>query len=159
MVDGRLFNLPLLIFFRKGVYKLLFNIGKNVHIENGVFIDREHRKLNSSIIIMDNVLISRHVHIDYTGFLTIKNNVRIAQGVTILTHHRDLDELVKGNDVNIQTQLVIEENAYIGLNAIILSSCNYIGKNSRVGAGAVVTKDVPDNVLVAGVPAKVLNQL
>jgi acetyltransferase-like isoleucine patch superfamily enzyme len=58
--------------------------------------------------------------------------------------------------VNIPTKLVIEENAYVGVNAIILDSCNYIGKYARVGAGAVVTKDVPDYATVAGVPAKIV---
>ena len=54
------------------------------------------------------------------------------------------------------TKLVIRERAYIGSRAIILDSCNYIGKNARIGAGAVVTKDVPDNAVAVGVPAKVV---
>lgn len=51
---------------------------------------------------------------------------------------------------------MIEEGAVIGSRAIILNSCNYIGKNARVGAGAVVTKDVPDNAIVVGVPAHIV---
>lgn len=47
----------------------------------------------------------------------------------------------------------------MGSRAIILSSCHYIGKNARVGAGAVVTKDVSDNTIVAGVPAKVIKRM
>lgn len=92
--------------------------------------------------------------IDYSGFIEIKDGVKIAAGVKIESHHRDLEEYEKGLDVNIPTKLVIEENAYVGVNAIILDSCNYIGKYARVGAGAVVTKDVPDYATVAGVPAK-----
>lgn len=53
-------------------------------------------------------------------------------------------------------KLLIEEGAVIGSKAIILNSCNYIGKYARVGAGAVVTKDVPDYATAVGVPAKVI---
>jgi acetyltransferase-like isoleucine patch superfamily enzyme len=159
IVDGRLFNLPGLYSIRILTYKLLFNIGKNVRINNGLYINREHKKMTGFVKIGNNVRFGGSIHLDYTGFLTIKDGAVFADGVKVLTHHRDLEEYAKGNDVNIQTSLVIEEKAYIGTNVIILSSCNYIGKNSRIGAGAVVTKDVPDNVLVGGIPAKVIKQL
>lgn len=74
----------------------------------------------------------------------------------IESHHRDLDAYKMGLDVNIPTKLTIEENAYIGIRAIILDSCNYIGKNARIGAGAVITKDIPDYATAVGVPAKVI---
>ena len=48
----------------------------------------------------------------------------------------------------------IGENVWVGAGAIILPGCR-IGNNSVVAAGAVVCSDVPDNVMVAGVPAKV----
>ncbi len=53
---------------------------------------------------------------------------------------------------------IIEENAKIGANATILPGIT-IGKNSIVGAGSVVTKDVPPNCVVAGNPAKVINKI
>ena len=62
----------------------------------------------------------------------------------------------QGKDVNIPTELVIGEKAYIGTRAIILDSCNYIGKYARIGAGAVVVKDIPDYAVAVGVPAKVV---
>ena len=58
--------------------------------------------------------------------------------------------------MNIPTELVIGEKAYIGTRAIILDSCNYIGKYARIGAGAVVVKDIPDYAVAVGVPAKVV---
>ena len=104
----------------------------------------------------DHVLFAKNVFIDYSGFVTIENNVKIAAGVSIESHHRDLEAKEKGLDVNIPTRLLIREGAYIGTHAIILDTCNYIGKNARIGAGAVVTKDVPDYATVVGVPAKVV---
>jgi acetyltransferase-like isoleucine patch superfamily enzyme len=52
----------------------------------------------------------------------------------------------------------IHKNAWIGANATILPGVT-IGENSIVAAGAVVNKDVPDNVVVAGIPAKVIKSI
>ena len=52
-------------------------------------------------------------------------------------------------------KLLIEEGAVIGSKAIILNSCNYIGKYAGWGR-SVVTKDVPDYATVVGVPAKII---
>jgi maltose O-acetyltransferase len=54
--------------------------------------------------------------------------------------------------------IVIKDNVWIGASATINPGVT-IGNNVVVGAGAVVTKDVPDNVVVAGVPAKVIREI
>ena len=53
------------------------------------------------------------------------------------------------------TPVIIEDNVLIGANAVILEGVK-VGKNSVVAAGAVVTKDVPPDCVVAGSPAKVI---
>jgi len=53
---------------------------------------------------------------------------------------------------------IVKKGASIGSSATILCGVT-IGKNAIVGAGAVVTKDVPDNTVVAGVPAKVVKNI
>ena len=53
--------------------------------------------------------------------------------------------------------VVIEDNVVIGANAVVLEGVR-VGKGSVVAAGAVVTEDVPENVVVAGMPAKILKQ-
>ena len=53
---------------------------------------------------------------------------------------------------------VIEDNVYIGAGAKIIGAA-HVGKNSRIGANAVVTHDVPDYAIVAGIPAKVIGQV
>lgn len=140
---------------RNAAYTKRYNAGRNLFVENDVNISRQHY-LDGSISIGDNVLLAKHVFIDYTGDVVIDNNVKIANGVCIESHHRDLEAYKHGEDVNVPTSLHICEGAYIGTRAIILDSCNYIGKYSRIGAGAVVTKDVPDFAVVVGVPAKVV---
>lgn len=91
--------------------------------------------------------------------MIIEDGVKLAEGVVMESHHRDLEAYAQGKDINIPTKLRICENAYIGTRAIILDSCNYIGKNARIGAGAIVTKDIPDNAVAVGVPAKVIKIL
>lgn len=151
------FSFPLTFHFRIKAYQKHFNIGANPIIEHGVIFSRTHG-LKGAIHVGNNVLFARNVYVDYSGELTIKDKVKIGAEVIFETHHRDLDANIRGEDVNVPTQLTIEEGAYIGVRAIVLDSCNYIGKNARVAAGAVVTKDVPDNTLVAGVPAKIIKQ-
>lgn len=139
-------------------YRKRYNIGEHCHIGHDVIIDRHHY-LNGTLKIGNHVLLSKHVHIDYTGDVVIDDGVKLAAGVVMESHHRDVDAYIKGKDINIPTKLHICENAYIGTRAIILDSCNYIGKNARIGAGAVVTKDIPDNAVAVGVPAKVVKIL
>jgi acetyltransferase-like isoleucine patch superfamily enzyme len=54
--------------------------------------------------------------------------------------------------------VTIKENAWIGIGVVICPGVT-IGKNAVVAAGAVVTKDVPDNVMVGGIPAKVIKNI
>lgn len=149
------YELPLLREKRNLAYRQRYNMGKGCLVEYNVELSRQHY-LNGSIKIGNNVLLAKNVFIDYSGEVIIENDVKIADGVIIESHHRDLEAYEKGLDVNIPTSLLIKEGAYIGTRAIILDSCNYIGKSARIGAGAVVTRDIPDFATAVGVPAKVV---
>lgn len=135
-----------------------YNIGKGSKVSNGVVIERNHY-LEGSISIGNNVVLSKNVYLDYSGELIIHDNVIIANGVIIETHHRDMDAYIQGKDINIPTKLEIAEGVFLGARSIVLDSCNYIGKFARIGAGAVVTKDIPDYAVAVGVPAKVVKYL
>jgi len=96
--------------------------------------------------------ISLHAHIDVRrGKISIGNNVKISNGSHILGHtgYRPLKD---GQETK------IEDNVKIFVNSIILPGIK-IGKNSVVGAGSVVMKDVPPNVVVMGNPARVVMHL
>lgn len=154
----RKYDIPTLVSKRQEAYTKYYNMGDNCAIEHNVELSRQHY-LQGTIKIGKNVLLAKNVFVDYSGHVIIEDNVKLANGVIIESHHRDLEAYERGEDINIQTSILIREGAYIGSRAIILSSCHYIGKNARIGAGAVVTKDIPDYALVAGVPAKVIKML
>lgn len=143
---------------RNSEYTKQYSMGKGCFVEYGVEFSRQHH-LPGTLVIGNHVLFAKNVFIDYSGEVIIHDNVKFGAGVSIESHHRDLEAYKKGNDVNIPTSLHICEGAYIGTHAIILDSCNYIGKYARIGAGAVVTKDIPDYALAVGVPAKVVRML
>ena len=86
--------------------------------------------------------------------VTIEEEVQIAPQVTILTVNHDL----KNKGIVKCAPVVVKKGAWIGARAIILPGVT-IGKNSVVGAGAVVTKDVPDNTVVVGNPARFLKKI
>lgn len=78
----------------------------------------------------------------------------IAESVIIYTHwHKFPNKPSLHTETN---SLRIANGVFVGARAIVLSSCHYIGNNAIIGAGAVVTKDVPDNAVVVGVPAKII---
>lgn len=88
--------------------------------------------------------------------ITLGDNVHITDGVKFLTH--DGGTLLfrdKIPDLEITKPIVVGNNVYIGNNALILPGVK-IGNNVIIAAAAVVSKDVPDNSVVAGVPAKVI---
>jgi len=110
-------------------------IGKNCKIQAFSFIP-------SGVIIEDNVFVGPHVCFtnDKIPRATSGGKLKIA-----------------GKDWHIG-KIIIKKGASIGANSTILPEVT-IGENSIVGAGSVVTKDIPSNVVVAGNPAKIIRKL
>jgi acetyltransferase-like isoleucine patch superfamily enzyme len=88
--------------------------------------------------------------------ITIGNHVSITGGVRFFNHdggvwvHRQTSP-----DVDAFGAITIGDNVFIGYNAILLPGVN-VGSNVIIGANSVVTRDVPDNSVVGGVPAKII---
>jgi len=133
---------------RNEAYTKRYNAGKNLFVENDVNISRQHY-LDGTISIGDNVLIAKHVFIDYSGELIIHDDVALANGVIIETHTHI------GKDA-IQTRLEIGNGASLFSRAYISDSCHVIGRGARIGAGTYVRTNVPPYAIMIGNPGKII---
>ncbi len=116
---------------------LYINYGKHTKIGKNVFINFDCTFLDlGGITIEDNVLIAPKVSL-------------LSEGHPILSEERH--SLTVGH-------IHIKKNAWIGANATILQGVT-IGENAIVASGAVVSKDVPDNTIVGGIPAKIIKTI
>ncbi|WP_066892275.1 maltose acetyltransferase domain-containing protein [Clostridium nigeriense] len=113
--------------------------GKNIHIGNNFYA-------NFNLVLVDDIEIF------------IGNNVMIAPNVTItVTGHPVHPDLRKSGD-QFSFPVKIEDDVWIGSNVVVLPGIT-IGKNSVIGAGSIVTKDIPENVVAVGNPCKVLREI
>ncbi|MDB5053215.1 MAG: transferase hexapeptide repeat containing protein [Bacilli bacterium] len=127
------------------------SIMSDVRIGNEVLISR-NVTINSSVEIGDNTRIMDNSHI--TGRVTIGKRVFISVGVTMAN-----DNLFGRNGFSGEVQgAVIEDNVSIGVGSVIMPKVR-IGNGSIVSAGSVVKDDVPEGVIVAGNPAKIVTRV
>ena len=112
--------------------------------------------IGSYVEIQPDVKIGNNVKVQSHSFLcslvTVEDDVFIAHGVMTIN-----DIHPPSHDPKKWKPTLIKKGAVIGSNATLMPVT--IGENSIVGAGAVVTKDVPDNCVVVGNPAKIIKQL
>ena len=109
-----------------------------------------------NITIGKNVFFNTGCSFQDRGGITIGNGSMLGMNVTIATLNHGLPLITR--NTTFPSPVIIGENVWIGSNSTILPGVT-IGDNSVVAAGAVVTKDVPENTVVAGVPAKVIKKI
>lgn len=108
------------------------NFGKHIKLGKNVFI-------NHACSFLD------------LGGITVEDHVLIGPRVNLITENHPVDP-TKRKHLDVRS-ILIKRNAWIGAGATILPGVT-IGENSIVAAGAVVNKDVPDNTVVGGIPAR-----
>ena len=123
-------------------------------IEPGAII-REHVTIEDNAVIMMGAVVNIGAHvgkgsmIDMNAVLggraIVKNNCHIGAGAV----------LAGVNEPASATPVVIEDDVMIGANAVVLEGV-HVGKGAVIAAGAVVTEDIPDNAVAAGIPARVV---
>lgn len=117
-----------------------------------------HKKLRAIFHKLKGVRIGKGVEIGYMVFtdnrrpelITIEDGATVTSNCTILSHDLSRRRI---DDTEIIGEVRIKKDAFIGMNSTIMPGVT-IGKKSIVGVNAVVTKDVPDNTTVIGIPAR-----
>ncbi len=139
--------------FAQGVYianPRNVEIGKNCYVGADVQIGSETP--DGALRCGDQVQISEGCRIDHSGGVMIGDRTLLSANARIYSHDHGYDPRSKPTPVKI----TIAEDVWIGAGAMILPSTGSIGKQAIVGAGAVVTKPVPEGAIVAGNPARIV---
>jgi acetyltransferase-like isoleucine patch superfamily enzyme len=135
------------------VFRNIKNItlGDRVRVGKDCFVATENYP-NAKLCISDNVWIGKRCFIDFSGGIDIGNGTTISEGVIIYTHDHGRNPRANSS----AKKLIIGENVWLARNAVILQSVDYIGNNSIVSAGSIVTKNVEDFEIVGGNPSRVI---
>ena len=144
------------------------SLGNDVWIGKGVQLiatskSSTSQQLSPEISVGNNCSIGDYSHITAINHIKLGNNVRMGKNVLITDNSHgstvNVDDLAP-NKRPLQSKgaIIIEDNVWIGEKTCILPGVT-IGKNAIIGAGSVVTKDIPSNCIAAGNPAKVIRYL
>lgn len=121
-------------------------------------IEIQARYKNSKIVIGDNVHTNNNIYICAANFIEIGDDVLIGQNVIISDHEGHGIEPENRRKIGIIGKVIIGKNVWIGNNVSILKNSE-IGENSIVATGAVVSGIFPPNVIIGGVPAKIIKSI
>ncbi len=130
------------------------SFGKNVCLEDNVFISASRE---AKIFIGDNVYINRNSCIVSHAKISIGNDVIIGPNLCMFDHNHKKDVVLRRDNYDCK-EIIVDNSVWIGANCSILMGVN-IGKNSIIAAGSVVVKDVPENEIWGGNPAKRIKQI
>lgn len=130
-------------------------IGRQIDESTTVFTPF-HTNFGRHIQLGKNVFINHACTFLDLGGIVIEDDVLIAPKVSIITENHPVNP--KERKILDLKSVTIKRNVWIGANATILPGVT-VGENSVIAAGAVVTKDVPANTVVGGVPAKFIKKI
>jgi acetyltransferase-like isoleucine patch superfamily enzyme len=130
------------------------DIPRSSHVHGGTYFSRP-----GNLRLGRRCLVSRRCYLDLDGPVTLEDDVVLGHGVVVVTSvHRMGPATRRAGRVESAEPVLIGGGAWIGANAILLPGVR-IGQGAVVAAGSVVRVDVPPNVVVAGVPARVVRSL
>lgn len=121
-------------------------------------IEIQARDKNAEIIIGNSVHTNNNIFICALKSIKIGNYTRIGQNVCIMDFEAHSTNPSKRSKIGEIGEVLIEDNVWIGNNVTILKNSK-IGQNTIVATGAVVTGCFPKNVIIGGIPAKIIKEL
>jgi len=133
--------------------ELLGELGAGVHIKPPLYVDYGTYITVGARTFANYGLVALDV-----ARITIGQDVQIGPNVQLLTPTHPLEADLRRAKYEAGKPIVISDNVWLGGGAIVLPGVT-IGENSIIGAGAVVTRDVPPNVLAVGNPARILRSI
>lgn len=156
--NARLIRLPIRV---RG--KACMRAGKGFTTGYSCRIEMNGDKTGDKLVIGENCIMGDYMHIVANYKVRIGNNVLMASRIFISdSNHGNYSGEVEHDAPNIEPnkrpiiykEVIIGDNVWIGENVAILAG-SHIGNGCIIGANAVVTKDIPDNCILAGNPAKI----
>lgn len=135
------------------IKNILGSSGENVHIEEPFRCD-----YGSNIEVGENFFANYNLTVLDVGKVTIGDNAQIAPNVSIYTAGHPVHPDSRNSGYEYGIDISIGDNVWIGGSTCILPGV-HIGNNVVIGAGSVVTKDIPDNVIAVGNPCRVIREI
>lgn len=132
------------------------NRGKNFRLRQKSFFDHPEK-----VYFGDDVFINRGCEFHVGGgncCIKVGNNVQFGMNVVCVCVSHELGSTNQRAGVDFYQSIFIGDGVWIGANSLILPGVN-IGKGSVIAAGSVVCENVDENVLVGGVPARIIKKL
>lgn len=137
----------------KMIKDILGKTGKNIHVEQPFHCDYgknieagENFYANYNCVILD------------VGKVIIGDNVMFAPNVSIYTAGHPVHPNSRNSGYEYGIEITIGNNVWVG-GSVVINPGVHIGKNVVIGSGSVVTHDIPDNVIAAGNPCKVIREI
>ena len=134
-------------------YRLLGKAGKNLFINPPFYCD-----YGTNIEVGDNFGANYNCTILDVAKVTIGSNVMFAPNVSVFTAGHPVHPAARNTMYEYGISIAIGDNVWVGGNSVILPGV-HIGSNTVIGAGSVVTKDIPDGVIAAGNPCRVIRKI
>jgi acetyltransferase-like isoleucine patch superfamily enzyme len=125
-------------------------VGRRCLVTAGAVVSTETEA--GELRLADGVQINAGARLDHSGGLTLLEGALVSEGATLMTHSHGQDP----HSAPIALPLTVGRDVWIGAHAIVLPGVESIGDGAVVGAGAVVTRAVAPDAVVAGNPARVI---
>jgi acetyltransferase-like isoleucine patch superfamily enzyme len=142
----------------------------DLQVINAVFSELIGKEVDDTFFVIppfysdfgENISVGKNVFVNHActfmdrGGITLEDNVLIGPKVNLITTNHPINPAQRRTTIS--QPIIIKKGAWIGAGATILPGVT-VGENSIVAAGAVVSKDVADNVIVGGIPAKIIKNI